>query len=89
MCIVDHVLIRISRRLPNNIHKTERVVSVKISSQDPSFTSNHFKFNCLWKTSPVSNDFCNLSATRVYVGTNGEDAKNIKAAVSMTDHFHC
>ena len=90
MCIVDYVMIRISKRLSDNIRKTGRVVSIKISSHDPSFTSNHFKFHFLWKTySLVSDDVCNLSATRVFVGTNGEDAKNIKTADSMTDHFHC
>ena len=73
MCIVDYVMIRMSKRLSDNIHKTERVVSVKISSNNPSFTSNHFKFHFLWKTySLVFDDFCNLSATRVFVLTNGQ-----------------
>ena len=75
MCIVDYVMIRISKRLSDNIHKTE-FVSVRISSHDPISTSNHFKFHFLWKTcSLVSDDFCNLSATRVFVGTNGECKK--------------
>ena len=64
MCIVDYV--KISERLSDNICKTKRVVSVKISSHDASFISNHFEFHFLWKThSLVSDDFCNLSATRV------------------------
>ena len=76
MCIVDYVMIRISKRLSDNIHKTERVVSVKISSNNQSSTSNHFKFHFVWKTySLVSDDFCNLSATRVFVGTNDECKK--------------
>ena len=51
--------------------------------------SNHFKLHFPWKTYRVfSDDFCNLSATRVFVGTNGEDAKNIKTAKSLIDHFH-
>ena len=76
MCIVDYVMIRISKRLSDNIDKTERVVSVKTSSNNPSFTSNHFKFHFLWKTySLVSDDFRNLSVTRVFVGTNGECKK--------------
>ena len=88
MCIVDHV--RISKRLADNIRKTKRVVSVKISSHDASLTSNHFKFHFLWKTySLVSDDFCNLSATKVFIRTNGEDVKNIKTAKSLIDHFHC
>ena len=88
MCIVDYV--RISRRLSDNIHKTKRVVSVEIGSRDASFTSNHFKFHFLWKTySLVSDDFCNLSATRVFIRTNGEDVKNINTAKPLTDHFHC
>ena len=58
--------------------KTKRVVYVSIRSYDPSFASNHFKFHFLWKTySLASDDFCNPSATRVFVGTNAEDAKNI------------
>ena len=82
MCIVDYVMIRISKRLSDNIHKTGRVVSVKISSNNPSFTSNHFKFHFLWKTySLVSDDFCNLSATRVFVGTNGECKKYKKLLI--------
>ena len=77
MCIVDYV--RTSERLSDNIRQTKSVVSVKISSPDSSFTSNHFKFYFLWKTYRlVSDNFCNLSATRVFVGKNGEDAKNIK-----------
>ena len=49
------------------------------SQLDICITSNHFKFHFLWKTySLVSDDFCNLSATRVLVKTNGEDVKNIK-----------
>ena len=88
MCIVDYV--RISKRLSDNICKTKRVVSVKISSHDASFTSNHYTFHFLWKTySLVSDDFCNLSATRVFIRTNGQDVKNIKTATSMIDHFHC
>ena len=44
----------------------KRVVSVKISSHDASFTSNQFKFHFLWKTySLVSDDFCSLSAMRI------------------------
>ena len=79
MCIVDYVMI--SKILSDNILNTERVVSVKISSRDASFTSNHLKFHCLWKTySLVSDDFCNLSAKRVFVGTNGENTKNIKTS---------
>ena len=75
--------VKISKRLPDNIRKTKRVVSVKIISHDASFTSNHFKFHFFWKTySLVSDDFCNLSATRVLVRTNGEDVKNIKTAKS-------
>ena len=67
-----------------------RVVSVKISSHDASFPSNHLKFYFLWKTySLVSDDFCNLSATRVFVRTNGADVKNIKTAKSLIDLFHC
>ena len=86
MCIVNYV--RISKRLSDNIRKTKRVISVKISSHDASFTCNHFKFHFLWKThSPVSDEFCNLSATRVFVRTNGEDVKNIKTAKSPIDHF--
>ena len=74
MCVVNHV--RISKRLSDNIRKTKRVVSVKISSHDASFTSNHFTFHFLWKTySLVSDDFCNLSATRVFIRTNGEGEK--------------
>ena len=47
-------------------------------------------FHFLWKTySLVSHDFCNLSATRLFIGTNGENAKNIKTAESLIDHFHC
>ena len=81
MHIVNHV--RISKRLSANIRKTKRVVSVKISSHDASFTSNHFQFHFLWKTyCLVSDDFCNLSATRVLTRTNGEDVKNIKTAKS-------
>ena len=73
MCIIDSV--RISNGLSDNNCKTERVGSVKISSHDPRFTSNHFKFDFLWKTyRPLSDDFCNFSATR-FVGTNGEDKK--------------
>ena len=73
--------------MSENILSTERVVSVKISSHDASFTSNHFKFHSLWKTySLVSHDFRDLSATRVFVGTNGQDAKNYKAAESLIDH---
>ena len=88
MCIVDYV--RISKRLSDNIRKTKRVVSVKISSHDASSTSNHFKFHFLWKTySLVSDDFCNLSATRVFIRTNGEDVENKKTAKSLIDHFHC
>ena len=88
MCIVDYV--RISERLSDNIRKTKRVVSAKISSHDASFTSNRLKFHFLWKTySLVSDDFCNLSATRVFVMTNGENVKNIKTAKSLIDHFHC
>ena len=88
MCIVDFV--RISKRLSDNIRKTKRVVSVKISSHDASFTSGRFKFDFLWKTySLVSDDFCNLSATRVFVMTNGEDVKNIKTPKSLIDHLHC
>ena len=65
------------------------VASVKTSSHDPPFTSNHFKFHFLWKTySLVSDDFCNISATRVFVRTNGEDVKNIKTAKSLNEHFH-
>ena len=79
MCIVDYV--RISKRLSDNIHKTKSIVFVKISSHDASFTSNHFKFHFLWKTySPVSDDFCNLSPTRVFIRTNGKDVKNVKTA---------
>ena len=79
MCIVNYV--RISKRLSDNIRKTKRVVSVKISSHDVSFTFNHFTFPFLWKTySPVSDGFCNLTATRVLVRTNGEDVKNIQTA---------
>ena len=37
----------------------------------------------------VSDDFCNLPATRVFVRTNGEDVKNIKTAKSLIDYFHC
>ena len=60
--IVDYV--RISKRLSDNIRKTKRAVSVKISSHDASFTSKHFKFHFPCKTySLVSDDFCNLSAT--------------------------
>ena len=88
MCIVDYV--RITKRLSDNIRNTKRVVSFKISSHDASFTSNHFKFHFLWKTcSLVSDDFCNLSATTVFVRTNGEDVKNVKTAKSLIDHFHC
>ena len=88
MCIVDYV--GISKRLLDNIRKTKKGVSVKISSRDASFTRNHFKFYFLWKTySPVSDDFCDLSATRVFVRTNGEDAINIKTSKSLIDHFHC
>ena len=88
MCVVDYV--RISRRLSDNIRETKRVVSVKISSHDGSFTSNHFKFHFLCKTySLASDDFCNISATRVFVRTNGEDVKNIKTAKSLINHFHC
>ena len=66
MCIVDYV--RISKRLSDNIGKTKRVVSVKISSHDASFIFNHFKFYFLWKTySLVSYDFRNLSAARKYL----------------------
>ena len=87
MCIVDDV--RILKRLSDNIHKTKIVVSVKISSHDASFTSNHFKFHFLWKTySLVSDDFCNLSATRVLVRTNGEDMKKYKNCTVTIDHFH-
>ena len=78
------------KRLSDNICKTKRVVSVKISSHDTSFTSNHFKFHFLRKTySLVSDDVCNLSAARVFIRTNGEDVKNIKTAESLIDHFHC
>ena len=84
MCIADYV--RISKRLADNIPKTKRVISVKISSHDPSFTSNDLKFHFLWKTnSLVSDDFCILSVTRcIFMATNGEDAKNIKTA-EVTD----
>ena len=89
MCIVEYV--RISKRLSENIiRKTERVGSVKMSSHDPSFISNHFKFHFLWKPyGLVSDDFCNLYATTVFVRTNGQDAKNIKTTESLIDHFHC
>ena len=88
MCIVDYV--RISKRLSDNICKTKGVVSVKISPHDAGFTWNHFKFHFLWKTYDlVSDDFRNLSAARVFVGTNGEDVKNMKTAKSLIDHFHC
>ena len=59
------------KRLSDNIRKNKRVVFVKISSHNASFTSNHFEFNFLWRL--VSDDFCNLSATRVLIRTNGED----------------
>ena len=49
---------------------TKKVASVKISSHDASFMSNHFKFHFLQKTySPVSEGICNLSAKRVFVWT--------------------
>ena len=81
MCIVKYV--RISKRLSGNIRETERVVSVKIGSHNSSFTSNHFKFHFLWKTYRLVSDyFCNLSATRVFIMTNGQ-------AESLIDHFHC
>ena len=42
----------------------------------PIFTSNHFKFHFFWKTcSLASDDFCNISSKRVFVGTNGECKK--------------
>ena len=83
MCIVDYV--RISKRLSDNIRRTTRVVSVKISSHNPRFTSDHFQFHFLCKTYCLaSDDSWNLSATRVFVGTDGEDAKNIKTA-EVTD----
>ena len=84
MCIVEFV--KISKRLSENI----RIVSVKVSSHDPSLTSSHFKSHFLWKTySLVSDDCCNLSATRVFLRTDGQDAKNIKTVESLIDHFHC
>ena len=88
MCTVCVLLI--SKTLSDNIRKTKRVVSVKISSQDASFTSHHFKFHFLWKIySLVSDNCCNLSGTRVFIRTNNEDVKNIKTAKSLIDHFHC
>ena len=57
------------KKTVNNILNTERVVSVKISSDQ--FRSNDFKFYFLCKTySLVPDDFCNLSATRVFAGIN-------------------
>ena len=85
MCIVDNV------RIQKDCHTTFvrlklRVASVKISSNDGSLTSNHFKFHFLSKIySLASDDVCNLSATRTFVRTNGEDVKNIKPANSYTD----
>ena len=89
MCIVDYV--SVLKRLSDNIRQTKRVVSVKISSHDPSFTSNHFKFHFISKTYCLASDeFCNLSAVRVFAGTNGEDAKKIsKLLKSLIDYFHC
>ena len=64
---------------------------MKISSHDPLVSHPIIlKFHFLWKTySLVSDDFRNLSATKVFVGTNGEDAKNIKTAESLIDHVCC
>ena len=52
--IVDYAMI--SKRLSDNIRKTTRDVSVKISSHDASFTSNHFKFHFLWRTYSLVSD---------------------------------
>ena len=72
-------------KLSDNICKTKRVVPVKISSHDASFTSNNFQFHFLWKTySLVSDDLCDLSATRVLVRTNGEDVKTIKTPLIIS-----
>ena len=80
----------ISKRLSDKfLRLKELFLSVKISSYDASLTSNHFKFHFLCKTySLVSDDFCNLSATRAFVRANGEDVKNIKTAKSLIDHSH-
>ena len=86
MCIVDYVMIRISKRLSDNIRKTERVVSVQISSNNLSFTSSHFQFHFLWKTySLVTNDL----QQEYLKGQVVNAKKNIKTADSMIDHVHC
>ena len=87
MCIVDYVMIRILKRLSDNINKTELFLSrsvYMIQFLHPIVQNSIF----FGKHSLVFDDFCNLSATRVSVGTM-VNAKNIKTANSVIDHFHC
>ena len=70
--MADYVMFRISKRLPDNIGKTE----LFLSRSGHTIQFLHSKFHFLWKTySLVFNDFCNPSATRVSVWTNGERKK--------------
>ena len=75
MCIVHYVMIRIQKDCQTIFIRLKELFLSRpvqtIQVLHPSILNSILNF--LWKTySLVSCDFCNLSVTRVFVGTNGE-----------------